>query len=280
MQKIAVIGAGITGITTAYALLQRGFEVTVFDRNRYAAMETSYANGGQLSASNAETWNRWATVFKGIKWMFEPGAPLLVNPKPSWHKYSWMAEFMGNIPGYKQNTIETVKLAIIAREHLKHHAEKEGFDFHCEDRGILHVYEDEKEFVHAAKVNELLAEGGLKREEVSSADIEKLEPALKRKFIGGFYTESDFTGDIHTYTRGLSKACDGKGVDFHYGCKVRTLKHVGNGIEVNWKDEDENRTTETFDGIVVCAGVRSRDLAAPNWVTGLTSIRSKVIRLR
>ena len=198
MQKIAIIGAGITGITTAYSLLERGFEVTVFDKNRYAAMETSFANGGQLSASNAETWNRWATVFKGIKWMFEPDAPLLVNPKPSWHKYSWMAEFMANIPGYKQNTIETVKLAIAAREHLKHHAEKEGFEFCCEDRGILHVYEDEGEFRHAGQVNKLLAQGGLTREAVSPSDIEKIEPALQRKFICGFYTTSDFTGDIHT----------------------------------------------------------------------------------
>jgi glutamate dehydrogenase/leucine dehydrogenase len=66
-KSIAVIGAGITGITSAYSLMQRGFKVTVFDRNRYAAMETSYANGGQLSASNAEVWNKWSTVFKGMK---------------------------------------------------------------------------------------------------------------------------------------------------------------------------------------------------------------------
>ena len=87
MQNIAVIGAGITGITTAYSLLNRGFNVTVFDKNRYAAMETSFANGGQLSASNAEVWTKWSTILKGIKWIFEPGAPLLVNPKPSFHKY-------------------------------------------------------------------------------------------------------------------------------------------------------------------------------------------------
>jgi len=98
MRKIAVIGAGITGVTTAYSLLNRGFDVTVFDQNRYVAMDTSFANGGQLSASNAEVWNQWSTIFKGIKWMFVRGAPLLVNPKPSWHKYSWMAEFMANIP--------------------------------------------------------------------------------------------------------------------------------------------------------------------------------------
>merc|ERR1719393_307587 len=105
MRKMAVIGAGVTGVTTARALMARGFDVTVFDRHRYAAMETSFANGGQLSASNAEVWNSWTTVFKGLKWMLQRDAPLLVNPTPSWHKFSWMTEFLAQIPNYKANTI-------------------------------------------------------------------------------------------------------------------------------------------------------------------------------
>ncbi|MGY3410840.1 glycine/D-amino acid oxidase-like deaminating enzyme [Bradyrhizobium sp. GM5.1] len=111
MSHIVVIGAGITGVTTASALLERGHEVTVIDRNRYAAMETSYANGGQLSASNAEVWNNTATVIKGLRWMFRRDAPLLMNPMPNWHKYSWMGEFVRNIANYRQNTIETTRLA-------------------------------------------------------------------------------------------------------------------------------------------------------------------------
>ena len=78
MTHIAIIGAGITGVTTAYALLERGFEVTVLDKHRYAAMETSFANGGQLSASNAEVWNSTATILKGLRWMFRRDAPLLI----------------------------------------------------------------------------------------------------------------------------------------------------------------------------------------------------------
>ena len=71
MRHIAVIGAGITGVTTAYALIRRGYKVTVIDRNRYPASETTFANGGQLSASNAEVWNSWSTIIKGIGWMFK-----------------------------------------------------------------------------------------------------------------------------------------------------------------------------------------------------------------
>ena len=174
MRHIAVIGAGITGITTAYALARRGYEVSVFDRNRYAAMETSFANGGQLSASNAEVWTRWGTIFKGLKWMMKSDAPLLVNPKPSWHKLSWMAEFMGNIPHYEANTIQTTELAIASRAHLLEFAAEVGVEFDIEKRGILHVYKKQAEFDHARRVNALLQKGGLERQELSAADVQRV----------------------------------------------------------------------------------------------------------
>ncbi|SMX24637.1 D-amino acid dehydrogenase [Boseongicola aestuarii] len=258
MKKIAVIGAGVTGVTTAYSLMNRGFDVTVFDQNRYAAMDTSFANGGQLSASNAEVWNRWSTVFKGMKWMFKRGAPLLVNPKPSWHKYSWMAEFVANIPHYRQNTIDTVRLAIAARELLRTTAAKEGFAFDIEERGILHIYNTKKEYDHATEVNALLAEGGLTREAVTPEDIKKLEPAIKSDFYGGYYTASDATGDIHLYSRGLSEACRKKGVNFHFNADVTEITQKDCGHVVAWKDSKKLRHEAAFDGIVVCAGVGSR----------------------
>ena len=258
MKKIAVIGAGVTGVTTAYSLLNRGFDVTVFDQNRYAAMDTSFANGGQLSASNAEVWNRWSTVFKGMKWMFERGAPLLVNPKPSWHKYSWMAEFIAHIPHYRQNTVDTVKLAIAAREQLKSSAKKEGFEFDIEERGILHIYNNKKEYDHATQVNKLLAEGGLVREAVSPDDIKTMEPALKGKFYGGYYTASDATGDIHRYSRGLSEACRKKGVTFHFQASVSEITHNERGPVIHWANEAGDTAQDQFDALVICAGVRSR----------------------
>lgn len=262
-QHVAVIGAGITGVTTCYALLKRGYNVTVFDRNRYAAMQTSFANGGQLSASNAEVWTQTSTILKGLKWMLRKDAPLLVNPSPSWHKYSWMAEFVGNIPQYKNNTVETTRLAVAAREHLYRWAADENIDFDHETRGILHFHTDKKGFDHASRVNKLLAEGGLERFAVTPDEMRAIEPNLVGDFYGGFYTPSDATGDIHKYTRGLAEACMKLGAQFHFDAKVTSVASDASGARVEFNAAGSaNSETLSCDAMVICAGVGSRQFAA------------------
>jgi D-amino-acid dehydrogenase len=262
LSHVAVIGAGVTGITTAYALALRGYDVTVLDRNRDPAMGTSYANGGQLSASNAEVWTTAGTILKGIKWMMRRDAPLLVNPWPSWHKYSWMAEFVGQIPNYRRNTVDTVKLAIIAQRHLTRIAETEGIDFHRENTGILHLYRAKAGFDHAMRVNDLLSEGGLDRKPVTPEEMRAIEPTLQGDYYGGFYTASDFTGDIHAFTRGLASACERRGVSFMYDTDVQRLAQQGGGIAIEWRHADKRREPRSMevlkaDAIVICAGVAS-----------------------
>ncbi|WP_298920096.1 D-amino acid dehydrogenase [uncultured Roseobacter sp.] len=256
MSKVAVIGAGVTGLTTAYELLDRGFDVTVFDRHRYAAMETSFANGGQLSASNAEVWTQWGTILKGLKWMLHADAPLLVNPAPTLHKMRWMAEFLSNIPNYKRNTVETVRLAIAARAVLFEMADREGIDFDLERRGILHFYDHAKDLAHARKVNLLLAEGGLSRRELSPDEIREVEPALHGDFVGGFLTESDSSGDIHKFTMGLARACARRGAILRFGAKVEDLSAENGTVRVTGGGHEE-----VFDAVIVSAGVQSRDFA-------------------
>ncbi|HPH12465.1 MAG TPA: D-amino acid dehydrogenase [Burkholderiaceae bacterium] len=261
MKSIAVIGGGITGVTTAYALAKRGFAVTLFEKNRYAAMETSFANGGQLSASNAEVWNHWSTILKGLKWMLKSDAPLLVNPKPSWHKLSWFAEFIGNLPHYERNTIESTRLAISAREHLFAWAQTEGVDFDLKKEGILHIYRDKKGFDHAGEVSKMLAQGGLPRRAVTPVEMKAIEPTLAGDYYGGYFTESDSTGDIHKFTTGMANAAERLGVRCLYGQDVLSLHSNGTKAEVTAADGDGHET-HYFDGLVVCAGVESRRFAA------------------
>lgn len=265
MTKIVVIGAGITGVSTAYSLLSQGYDITVLERQRYAAMETSFANGGQLSASNAEVWNHWSTVIKGIKWMLKADAPLLMNPMPSWHKYSWLAEFISNITRYRDNTVATTRLAISARQHMFDIADREGIEFDHVARGILHIYWDKPGFDHATKVNKLLNEGGLERRRVTPEEIASIEPALHGKFYGGFFTPSDSTGDIHKYTTGLARACERLGGAFEYDALVARIDRRDRfrlSYSVHGGEGKAAEQVLEADGIVVCAGSASRQFAA------------------
>lgn len=260
--KVLVVGAGITGVTTAYCLLDRGFDVVLVDRLRYAAMETSYANGGQLSASNAEVWNSWSTVLKGMRWVFRSNAPLLFNMRPTWHKYSWIAEFAAQIGRYRGNTIETTRLAVEARRHLFSMAEREGIDFDLERRGILHVYHNRLALDRAARANALLQEGGLERYAVSREEISQIEPALVGDFEGGFFTPSDATGDIHKFTRGLVAACLRRGARFLTEAEVNTIRRANGKIHTEISIGGSTKERLETDAVVICAGVQSRNLAA------------------
>lgn len=261
MKHLAVIGAGITGVTSAYALARRGYAVTLIEKNRYAAMETSFANGGQLSASNAEVWNHPATIAKGLKWLSKKDAPLLMSLQPSWHKLSWLAEFIAAMRHYERNTILTAQLAIEARRHLFAWAADEGIDFDHRRAGILHIYRDRASFDHAGDVSRLLARGGLERRAVTPEEMRAIEPALRGTFYGGYYTESDSTGDIHKFTAGLARACERLGVRMMTRCEVMRVGADGGRATVSVR-RDGAAEQFAFDGLVICAGVRSRHLAA------------------
>ena len=261
MKSMIVIGAGITGVTTAYALAKRGYQVTVIESHRYAAMETSFANGGQLSACNAEVWNHPSTIVKALRWLLRRDAPLLVRPAPSWHKLSWFAEFLAAIPRYEKNTAETARLAIAAREHLFAWASEAGISFDHAACGILHIYRDRAGFDHAARVSKLLAAGGLARRAVTPEEMRAIEPNLVGQYYGGWYTESDSTGDIHQFTTGLAAACQRLGVRMLYGVNVERVQRRPEAVHVHLSGQ-ASEPLFIADGVVICAGTASRALAA------------------
>ncbi len=259
---IVVIGAGITGVTTAYALLRQGHDVTVVERNPYPAMETSFANGGQLSASNAEVWNSWGTIAKGLKWMLSAQAPLSLNPAPNLHKYGWFAEFIAAIRHHDRHTVDTVRLALAARRQLFEIAEREQLQFDLEKRGILHLYHDKQSFDAADKCNQLLRRGGLERYAVSGAEIHDIEPTLKSGFYGGFFTPSDATGDICKFTRGLAGACRRQGVKFQFNSRITGIDlQRSMSVRIAHAETGEPQAPMAADAVVVCAGVASRHFA-------------------
>lgn len=247
--KATVIGGGISGITTAYYLAKAEYKVTVVEKERYTGMVTSFANGSQLSASNAETWNSWSNVSKGLKWLFDETAPLRISAKPELAKIGWMARFLANIPNREKNTIETCRMALKAHDYYRAIADEEGVEFDRVEKGILHIYRKEKDLQHARQVNQLYKQAGLDRREVTAQEMYAIEPALQQSetaFVGGFYNEQDFTGDIHLFCRNLSKVLRHKyDVDF--------LKLPATIYDIDlWSDQGP---------VVICAGVESPVLA-------------------
>ncbi|MEN8273346.1 D-amino acid dehydrogenase [Acinetobacter seifertii] len=268
MPHVIVIGAGITGVTSAYELSQLGYQVTVIDRHLYPAMETSFANGGQLSACNAEVWNQKATVIKGFKWMRQKDAPLLLNPSFSLHKYSWLVEFLSHIKNYEANTIETVRLALLARKRLFKVAEKEQLQFDLEKRGILHMYHSKADYDVAKQVNDVLNKGTLERYSVSPEEMKTIEPSLTGDYFGGYYTPSDATGDIHKYSTALAEKTKQYGVQYKFGLEVTDIKCHTDKVVLNCQPSAEHphlSQSDSFqlegDVLVVCGGVGSYQLA-------------------
>lgn len=246
--EAAVVGAGITGITTAYYLAKAGYFVTIYDERRYPAMATSYANGGQLSASNAEVWNSWRNVYKGIKWLSKSDAPLKINPWPSIDKYSWFFKFIRAIPNADINTQRTCEMALEAHHLYKQIADEESIEFDKVERGILHIYTNETEYENAKRVNEVYAKAGLKRWPVTPDECLKIEPALVKPptLLGGMYNDTDFTGDIHKFCVELLKVLQEK---YAVKCVRRKIRNLRTELR------------EHQGPIVVCAGVESKALS-------------------
>ncbi|MDA9321590.1 D-amino acid dehydrogenase [Gammaproteobacteria bacterium] len=269
MKKVAVIGAGIAGTTTAYALVKKGYKVTIIDSRRYPAMATSYANGGQLSASNAETWNTPKNVMNGIKWMFKPDAPLLFNPSPEIQKYKWMMGFLWTtLKGeHKKNTLETIDMAKKARETYFKIAEDEGIEFELLKKGILRFYDSEKEFKLDQAKKSWLDQEGMEWDTLTTEEVKELEPAFKNnanyeKIVGGIYTKSDASGDIHKFCTNLERVLVEKySANLQLNTTVEYISRQKGELVLTMRKENEIMN-DSFDNVVICAGVGTQSFAS------------------
>ena len=252
-KKVAVIGAGIAGITTAYYLAKEGYSVTVFEQERYAAMRTSFANGGQVSVSNSEVWTTWGNVKKGIKWMFKKDAPLLIRPRLDWAQWQWMTKFLWNtVKGdYARNTAETIRLGIESRALYRKIIAEEGLNFDQSACGILHFYKDDKYFQNAVDVKDLYNANGCEWDLLSPMKTKSIDPALGsiEGVVGGAWTPSDWTGDIHKFCHEMERVLTHK-----YGVEFRYMDMIQSAYDFEILDD-------CYNAVVVAAGVGSEKLA-------------------
>lgn len=264
--KTLVLGAGIIGISTAWHLAERGHEVTVVDRQRDAALETSFANAAQISVSYCEPWANRHAPAKLLKWMFRNDAPLLFRPRLDWQQWRWGLRFLSqcNDAAFERNVQQLVALGAYSHAALKDVVAATGIEYHRLERGIAHFYTDRKAFDDAAVAAGLMQKYGVDRKVVSREELFAIEPAVRNfeRIVGGTYTASDESGDARVFTQKLAALCAARGVRFLYGHDVHRLATAGGGIAGVQVRERETGIVQHLqaDDVVVACGSYSAPL--------------------
>ncbi len=234
--KIIVLGAGIIGVSTAWHLLQQGHAVTVVDRQPDAALETSFANGAQISVSFCEPWANAAAPFKVAKWLLQDDAPLLFRPKLDPHQWRWGLSFLSqcNNAAFERNVRQLVALGRYSHASLKRVVADTGIEYQRLERGILHFFSSQADFEAGAAAAELMRRHGVDRRVLGRDEVLKVEPALAAfgaNIHGGTFTPSDESGDARVFTQKLAALCRARGATFLHNTAVDGLSRAAGQID-------------------------------------------------
>jgi D-amino-acid dehydrogenase len=233
--KVIVLGAGIVGISTAWYLLEQGHEVTVVDRQPDAALETSFANGAQISVSFCEPWANAGAPFKVAKWLLRDDSPLLFRPKLDPQQWKWGLSFLTQCTdaAFERNVQQLVALGRYSHESLKALVAQTGIEYNRLERGILHFFSSQAEFDAGAEGAEIMRRHGVDRRVLSREEVLKVEPALASfgpNIFGGTFTPSDESGDARVFTQQLARLCAARGATFLYEHDIVGFETAGGRV--------------------------------------------------
>ncbi|WP_269632181.1 D-amino acid dehydrogenase [Pelomonas sp. BJYL3] len=233
--KVVVLGAGIIGVATAWYLLEEGHEVVVVDRQEDAAMETSFANGAQISVSFCEPWANAGAPFKVAKWLLRDDSPLLFRPRLEVAQWRWGLSFLTQCTNaaFERNVEQLVRLGRYSHESLKSLVAQTGIEYERLERGILHFFSSQADFDAGAAGAEVMRAHGVDRRVLSRDEVLKVEPALRafgNNIFGGTFTPSDESGDARVFTQKLAQACIARGATFLYGHDILALQREGQAV--------------------------------------------------
>ena len=234
--KVVVLGAGIIGVSTAWYLLEQGYEVTVVDRQDDAALETSFANGAQISVCFCEPWANAGAPFKVAKWLLRDDSPLLFRPKLDPNQWRWGLSFLTQCTtaAFERNVESLVQLGRFSHRAQKALVEQTGIEYNRIERGILHFFSSQQDFDNGVAAAEIMRSHGVDRRVLDHDEVLKIEPALagfQGRVYGGTYTPSDESGDARVFTQKLARLCAQRGATFLYGHDILALQRSGTNIE-------------------------------------------------
>lgn len=262
--RVLVLGSGVVGTASAYYLARAGFEVVVIDRQAGVALETSYANAGQVSPGYASPWAAPGIPLKAMKWLVQRHAPLAIKLTASLDQYLWMAQMLRNCTAarYAVNKERMVRLAEYSRDCLDELRAETGLAYEGRQLGTTQLFRTQAQLDAAAKDIAVLEQAGVPYELLDRAGIARVEPALAKvsdKLAGALRLPNDQTGDCFLFTSQLAEMARELGVEFRFGHNIERLDHAGERINGVWVDGQ----LETADHYVLALGSYSPQLLKP-----------------
>jgi D-amino-acid dehydrogenase len=256
--RVLVLGAGVIGVSAAYYLQRAGHEVEVVERCSAAAMETSFANAGEVSPGYSAPWAGPGVPIKAIKWMLMRHSPLVIWPLLDLAMWRWGAMMLANCTAkaYAINKSRMVPIAEYSRDCLKALRADTGIRYDERMQGTLQLFRTQKQLDSTAKDIEVLKQYGVPYEVLDRAGFVAVEPglaAMQHKFVGALRLPGDETGDCHQFTQRLAAMAAAQGVRFRYDTTIHGLDRIGERIV------GVNTTAGTFgaDTVVLALGSHS-----------------------
>jgi D-amino-acid dehydrogenase len=266
--KIIILGAGVIGTSSAYYLAKAGHEVTVLERQPGVALETSYANAGEVSPGYSAPWAGPGVPAKAVKWLLMHHAPLIIKPMLDPALWRWCLAMLGNCNqrAYAVNKARMVRLAEYSRDCLKALRADTGIRYDERMQGTLQLFRTQKQLDGIAKDVAVLAHSGVPYQVLDRAGTLLYEPALaevQHKFVGALRLPGDETGDCHVFTRRLAEIAAGLGVDFRFGLTLQGIETSGSGAAAQVSGVRTDQGRFEADAYLCALGSHSTAMLAP-----------------
>lgn len=261
--KVLILGSGVIGVTSAYYLARAGHEVTVVDRQPEPALETSFANAGEVSPGYSSPWAGPGVPVKAVKWLLMKHGPLVVRPKLDPVMWVWLLKMLRNCTSarYAVNKSRMIPIAEYSRDSLRDLRRDIGIQYDERAQGTLQLFRYQAQLDGTAEDIAVLKQYGVPFEVLSREGCIAVEPALsgvKEKFVGGLRLPQDETGDCHMFTQALARHAEALGVRFMFNTGIDRI--VTDGARVS--------------GVATSAGLLQADayvLALGSWSSRLVA---------
>ncbi len=260
--RVAVLGGGVIGVTSAWYLAQAGAQVEVIERQPDVALETSFANAGEVSPGYASPWAGPGMPLKAIKWLFTKHSPLVVRPQWDPAMWIWILRMLRNCTAarYDVNKSRMVPIAEYSRDLLRQLRADTGIAYDERACGTLQLFRTQKQLDGAASDIAVLARLGVPYEVLDAAGCIRAEPGLadvRSLIAGGLRLPDDETGDCHLFTQRLASLAQERGVKFRCGVNVLGFERADDRIEAVLTDQGR----VTADAYILALGSFSTAMA-------------------